>query len=149
MDARLKTILELVPRCKLLFDIGCDHGKVAVSARLLGLADKVIATDISAPSLQKARNLAETKRVDNIDFVVTDGVNGITEVADVAVIAGMGGHEIAKILSGFTYVPRLILGPHRNPEVVRDALAPIARIIEEREVTVRNKRYIIIVADKK
>ncbi len=82
-------------------DVGCDHGYL--SAYLLecvrGLT--VCASDVSAPSLEKARTLfaarglAERARLD-----VADGLSALPETGvDVVMILGMGAGTILSILS--------------------------------------------------
>lgn len=63
MTPRLKRIVELLPVSDELFDVGCDHGIVGVSALLLNKTQKTVFTDVSRKSLEKARRLAESKGV--------------------------------------------------------------------------------------
>ena len=97
MTPRLKRIVELLPVSDELFDVGCDHGIVGVSALLLNKTQKTVFTDVSRKSLEKARRFAESKGVlDKSEFLCGDGFCG--RRAHTAVIAGMGGLEISKIL---------------------------------------------------
>ena len=97
MTPRLKRIVELLPVSDELFDVGCDHGIVGVSALLLNKTQKTVFTDVSRKSLEKARRLAESKGVlYKSEFLCGDGFCG--RRAHTAVIAGMGGLEISKIL---------------------------------------------------
>ena len=89
MRKRLAAILSHV-RGSALADIGCDHGLIAVSALEQGLVERVIATDISASSLAKARALAAQRNAAAIEFRVGDGMRVLADgEADVVVIAGM------------------------------------------------------------
>lgn len=90
MTPRLKRIVELLPVSDELFDVGCDHGIVGVSALLLNKTQKTVFTDVSRKSLEKARRFAESKGVlDKSEFLCGDGFCG--RRAHTAVIAGMGG----------------------------------------------------------
>ena len=85
-----------------LLDVGTDHGMVAYDAIKNGFVGRVICSDISKKSLEKAVNVF---KIDgnfdkNADFRVGDGLHviGQNEKIDICVIAGMGSHEIVKIL---------------------------------------------------
>lgn len=100
LDNRLKAVInEINGIC--LADIGCDHGKVGAKALLENRVQKVIACDISKPSLEKAIKLFKENNIYNKgDFRCGDGFLVLNENdADVIVIAGMGGLEIINILS--------------------------------------------------
>ncbi len=122
LTKRLSKILSLAPVCDVLADVGCDHGKLGVAAIECKKAQKVIFTDISAPSLAKARELAKRRGVeDRCEFFCGSGLCGKT--ADCAVVAGMGGKEILAILSKATELPQsLVLNPMRGAPQLRQAL---------------------------
>ncbi len=79
-------------------DIATDHGYLAEALHHKDWTKKVIASDISKKCLNKVIKLAKQRNLDKIETVVGDGLMPI-EIADVAVIAGVGGWEIIKILS--------------------------------------------------
>ena len=120
---RLNKILELLPECDLLADVGCDHGILGVAALKQKKVQRIIFTDISAPSLQKAKIYAQQNGVfDRCDFILGDGLCG--RKVDCAVIAGMGAKEILKILFDSKDLPRyLVLNPMRNADTIRKNLA--------------------------
>src|SRR5574344_1012722 len=98
---RLESIVELCPNTKVIADIGCDHGYVACELVLESKAQTVIATDKSKECLNKAIVLADSINITPfISFRDSDSFNAITKYdkVDFAVIAGMGGEEIVKIL---------------------------------------------------
>lgn len=119
LSKRLQAAVALLGDAARLADIGCDHGKLCVYALSTGIAQSAIAVDVSAPSLGKAERLAEEYGVD-LDARVGDGLTPIDEgEIDLAVIAGMGGMEIARILALAPFAPRrLVLVPHKNADVV-------------------------------
>ena len=80
-NGRLDNIIKLIPNdTEILADIGCDHGKIIVSAILTGKAKKGFAVDISKNSLNKAKKLAETVGIyQNIEFICGDGFNNINQ----------------------------------------------------------------------
>jgi tRNA (adenine22-N1)-methyltransferase len=107
-------------------DIGCDHGKIAAGVLLKGLSKRVVASDISEKSLEKAKTLFRNLGLANAEFICADGLNGISpEGAGLIIIAGMGGREIIKILSdskdgGFT--KNLLLQPMTDLVLLREYL---------------------------
>lgn len=124
LDERLAKIASLVDRGSVA-DIGCDHGKLGYYLIGTDRADKVIATDISAPSLAKASELARENGVS--ELMQTRLGNGLEPVGDgevdTVIIAGMGGDLIAEILSraleqGKSFC-HYILSPNTHPEKVR------------------------------
>ncbi len=102
LDKRLTLVASLVGKAKKVADIGCDHGKLGYYLIGTERAERVIATDISAPSLQKAKELALQNGVSHLmDTRLGDGLSPIENgEVDVVVIAGMGGDLIADILDG-------------------------------------------------
>lgn len=97
---RLLALLEFIPKCQVLADIGCDHGKLCALALEENRCQKAIACDISKASLQKAKELAAQKGFEQrMECRQGDGLKplGLGE-ANVVVIAGMGGRLMAQIL---------------------------------------------------
>ena len=103
----LKRIAKLVDATKnavadlqkpvLVADIATDHGYLAESLSKQEWVKKVVATDISEKCLNKLVDLIKIHDLKNIETIVGDGLDPI-ESADVAVIAGVGGFEIIKML---------------------------------------------------
>ena len=106
LDERLGAIAQLVLECvqgmeaPCAADIGCDHGQL--TAYLLERCDRLsmIAGDVSAPSLEKAKRLFQQKGFgERVTTVVSDGLAGLDRPVDVIVMAGMGAQTILKIVS--------------------------------------------------
>lgn len=148
LDERLNAAASEITPCKVVADIGSDHGKIAVYAALNGLAEKVIASDISAKSAQKSQLLAQAESVE-ISVRVGDGVStlGINEY-DTVVIAGMGGIEIADILSrAVTKFNKYILIPHTKADILRRYLASDGiEPVSDRKIKCKGKFYDVITA---
>ena len=135
-------------------DVGCDHGKLACHLAALG-AKKVIATDISRPSLAKAVRLAEEFGVS--DIVETRAGDGLDIVeageSDVVIIAGMGGDTSAEIVSRAAgqdkAFAQYVLSPNTHPEKVRAGLAAAGyRITADAAVSAGGKNYTLIAAER-
>lgn len=102
LGPRLQALADYVPPADRVVDIGCDHGYLPVWLLKMGLVRRAVAADIHEKPLQKAVDCAEAHGLtEEIDFVLTDGLQGIAvENGDAVVIAGMGGETIAAILAG-------------------------------------------------
>ncbi len=122
MTKRLNELFGLITPCNLFADVGCDHGFISEIVLKNQMANKVIISDISKKSLLKAEILLKDYG-NKVVSVVSDGFKSYTEVPNQAVIAGMGGEEIIKILTNSNFLPnRLILNPMKNVDKVRRCL---------------------------
>lgn len=125
LDARLRAVLESIPACETLVDVGCDHGYVSIYAAERGLAKKITASDINEGPLENARKeIKAAGQGDKIETVLTDGLSGI-EHHDCVVIAGMGGETIADIISRAEWTKKnctLVLQPMTRSEILREYL---------------------------
>lgn len=152
ISSRLDAIVDIVPVCRVAADIGCDHGKVAISLLKKEKADFIICTDISAPSLEKARKLAVLEDLeDSVSCRQGDGLNVLKEnEADVAVIAGMGGELMTGILKdGNGSVPEiLVLSCNSAAGVLRKWLSENRYVIEDEELVFEGRHYYPVILAK-
>ncbi|MDD3243630.1 MAG: class I SAM-dependent methyltransferase [Eubacteriales bacterium] len=124
LSVRLQALADRVPRGEAVADIGCDHGRLSVCLAQKGC--KVVACDISEPSLAKARALRERAGVSGMETRLSDGFSALRPgEAHTAVISGMGGATVAQILRAALpgQVERLLLMPHGEVFRVYEALA--------------------------
>lgn len=100
MTKRLDTIFDMLDGGGIIADIGADHGYLTKKLVCSGKAKFIVATDISALSLKKTEKLAKNEGFfDKIACKVGFGLDVLAaKEAEEAVIAGMGGYEIIKIL---------------------------------------------------
>lgn len=129
-------------------DVGCDHGYIAEKVIENGLATKVIISDISEKCLDKAVKRLDEKYKNMFTAIVSDGFDKLPHV-DEALISGMGGEIIIKMLSRREDNPsRLILQPMKNPEMLREYIIGNGYKIV-RDYTFKDwKYYHVIVAEK-
>ena len=152
LDPRLSMVARLVGTCDCYADIGCDHGRLGAFMLQNNLCRRALLTDISEPSLAKARVLM--KRLDLEDravFCVGDGALAIDEPVQAVVIAGMGGTTIAEIVKvGRERLgnARLVLQPNVAAPELRETLCEVGyAIVDERVVQDGRRCYVIIVAE--
>lgn len=98
---RLTEIAKSVKEGSSLVDVGCDHGYIAKMLLDSNTIVKVIESDISEKSLEKAKLLLSGEKYkDKVKFTVSDGLLGIdTSTYDTLLIAGMGEETIISILN--------------------------------------------------
>ncbi len=150
LDARLSKVLSLVPGCSLAADIGADHGRLSLHLLRQGICERMIVSDISAASLQKARKLLAFHGFDDrADFVVADGFEAVTQPVQAVIVTGLGGESICRMLkkAGRLGEARLLLSPQTQTALLRGALGESGyRIEAEHLVTAAGRWYTILQA---
>ena len=106
LDERLSAAAELAREAltgvekPVAADIGCDHG--FLTAKLLETMPNLtmLASDVSAPSLEKARRLLGARGLsERAQITVADGLSAVDRPVDAVMILGMGAGTILKIVS--------------------------------------------------
>ena len=152
---RLEKILSLLDdKCRVVADIGTDHGILAFKILKENKAVKVIATDISAPSLDKAKELKKRYSIgDEFITLVGDGLKPLVDekIIDIAIVAGMGGNEIVKILrerpQNLT-VKQYIFQTMQDVEILREYLLTFGyTVLVDETIKDRDKFYSTIVCE--
>jgi len=121
---RLQLLADLTPPCRVLADIGTDHGYLPVALLRSGRIARAIASDLRQAPLAHARRTAVQFGVaEAVDFRLGDGLAVLTPgEAETVVVAGMGGDAIAAILAAAPWaaaVPCVLLQPMSKAEVLR------------------------------
>lgn len=100
LSKRLTAVAALVPPCRVLADIGADRGELSYYLMEKSLVNKIILSDVSPNSLARAKELFQgTPFEQQCDFRQGDGFKILSPgEAETAVLAGMGGYTISKIL---------------------------------------------------
>ena len=135
MTERLKEIFSSIPVGEVFADVGCDHGYIAKAVLKSGKCKKAIVSDISEKSLLKAKSLlAREIAAGKAVAVVSDGFKNLPP-CDVALIAGMGGDEIIKILTEAPFLPEnLVLQPMKQSPKVRVFVVDSGYAVQEDRV---------------
>ncbi|MGN0773205.1 MAG: Nif3-like dinuclear metal center hexameric protein [Candidatus Ventricola sp.] len=153
LGAMADLVLEAVDGCEspCAADIGCDHGQL--TAHLLERCGRLfmIASDVSGPSLDKARRLLAARGLmGRAQVVCADGLAGIDRPVQAIVIAGMGAETILRILrEGRERIgsASLILQANVDLPLLRRELAAMGFCVE-REVFSRaaGRHYVTMLA---
>ena len=143
LSSRLQLLADWVPEGTTFADVGTDHGYLPVWLRLHGRVVHAIASDLRKGPLERAKETGRIYGADGIDYRLANGLDDIRpEEAEVIVIAGMGGENIAGILEAAPWTAdgkhTLLLAPHTKSEQLRSFLMDHGYTIV-REALVRDR----------
>ena len=148
LDDRLSRAAALFPACAYGADIGADHGRLSCYLLLHGICGRMCVADISAPSLQKAKELLlQYGLTERADFRVGDGFSILSQPADAVAVLGMGGHTLSLILRNGAEKLRgatLILSAHTDVDLVRQTLMELDYRIDREEIAYAAKRFYVV-----
>ncbi|CAN5144663.1 tRNA (adenine(22)-N(1))-methyltransferase TrmK [soil metagenome] len=125
LSARLEAIVQSLKPCRLLADIGTDHGLVPIAAVLRGVAASAIASDLREAPLRVARrNIERAQLAGRVAIAQGDGLAALAgRGVDAIVVAGMSGETEVRLCSATPDVLRsaeqLVLQPNSGAHVVR------------------------------
>lgn len=150
---RLEILVSYIDENKIVADIGADHGITSIKVYEEKNPKKVIATDISANSLQKLRDKLQNNNY-NIETIITDGIYALNQEVNQIIISGMGGFLIAEILEKGIEVAKkaekLVLQPNNSQTHLRKWLHDNNfEIIDENICKEEGYFYNIIIAEFK
>lgn len=151
---RLKLIASMMKKGDTVADIGTDHAYLPIYLTKEKISPKVIATELRQGPYEKALgNIQEAGLSEFIELRLGFGLRPIIPgEVDGAVIAGMGGYTISKILKDSPIIARtlkyLILQPMNNQPYIRKEIFDLGyKIVDEDVVKEENKYYEIIVVE--
>jgi tRNA A22 N-methylase len=125
LSARLDAILTLLAPCRLLADVGTDHGLLPIAAVTRGFAERAIAADLRAAPLRSARRNIEAARVSaRITVVEGDGILALAPYpVDAVVTAGVSGALMVRLCSAAPGVlaraEQLVVQPNSDAHLIR------------------------------
>lgn len=147
LGARLEAVCAMLGTANCVADIGCDHGLVSASLLESNAAKRVIASDISVASLDKARRLAiEQNLISKLTCRLSNGFSAyILGECDKAVISGMGGELIVSILKeGIEFARSLdyiVMQPMRGETELREYLWSNGFCVKDEVIIQESGRY--------
>ena len=156
LDARLRAAADWVTPCEVCADIGCDHGRLGATLLLENRCGHLLAADVSAKALAKARECMRSQGLSaRVTFTVADGLAALDVLpngrADVICILGMGGETLAGILNrGYNRLQgaKLVLGAQTELPLVRETLCGIEyQLTAERVVEADGRLYLLMTAE--
>lgn len=142
---RLEGIVSLIKATESIADIGSDHGYLAKMIADRGLASKIYVTDIAEGPLSSAKENLQNYPV---EFLLMDGLEGFDHPLDAAVIAGMGGELIVKIIDKsenlFAQMDYFILQPMQQIPFLRRSLYERNYILYKERLVYEGRFYEIL-----
>ena len=151
---RLEAALDLLSGYDSVADVGCDHGRLTAALLQRNACRRVIATDISEPSLEKAKNLIDRiGKSDAVSFRAGDGLRVLEpNECDAIAILGMGGTLMNRILDACAIplagAKAIVLQPMRAQSDIRAYLYQNQyRILADRIVYDHGRYYQIFKAE--
>jgi len=99
LPPRLRAVAELIPAGARVVDVGTDHARLPVYLMQRGLVSSVLATDLHAGPLRRARRLLVRCGLDGVvPLRQADGLSGLPlDQFDVVVMAGLGADTILEL----------------------------------------------------
>ena len=151
LSGRLQAAADLVSVRTSAADAGTDHGYLPIWLCLENRIERAIAMDLREGPLQRAQaHIREAGLEGRIETRISDGLTALAPgEADSAVITGMGGILISRILKQSPGVVRslqeLVLGPQSDEDLVRRTLEAMDfRIDRETMIREEGKYYVLI-----
>lgn len=147
LDERLSLAASLYEPCEWGADIGTDHAFLPCHLLRTGVCQHMIAADVSAKALSRAReNLTRQRLIDRADVVLADGLDALTHKCGCISVMGMGGETMAEILrKGQDKLQGavLVLGAHTELHLVRQAIRDVGyHIVQERLCKAAGRFYV-------
>jgi tRNA (adenine22-N1)-methyltransferase len=145
LKPRLRAVAEAVPAGAAVVDVGAGDGQLSVWLAAEG--HRVIATEGRAGPYVRLRARLERYGVETRP---ADGLSAVqVGEVDVAVIAGVGGHRIVRILAASPQVVAalraLVLQPVQHADVVRSWIrAAGLEVVEETQAVEAGRRYTVL-----
>ena len=157
LDGRLSAAMALAENCRMFADIGADHGRLSAVMLLSDPGRRALVADISAPALQKSRDLlGRLQLTDRAVFAVANGLDALdaltVEQPDTVFILGMGGDTVSGIIrrgAHRLHGAALILGAQTDLPLVRQTLCDAGYCIRREVVANEGKHdYVLIRAEE-
>lgn len=154
LGARLRTCASFVREGRIPADVGTDHAYLPIWLVQSGAVPKAYASDVNEEPIRSAKsNIAAFGLSEKIITFTADGLDRIPpEAVDDIIIAGMGGDNIAMILSAAEWLQnpryRLILQPMSRASRLREYLYRRGfAIVKEEAVCEAGRIYTVICAE--
>ncbi len=148
---RLLRVSEMVQKCGTVADIGCDHGYVTIYLLKNGIAERALSADVNKGPLEACeKNLRLEHVSDRAKVLLSDGFKAFDakEKIDAAVIAGMGGRLMKRILTEgeaiVKNVSQLVLQPQSEIFLIREWVRENNFHIEREEILKEDGKYYFI-----
>ncbi len=145
MNDRIVGISNFIDVNSSVVDIGTDHAYLPIYLYDNNISKNILATDVNEGPIEIAKQNIGSRAIKTMK---TSGLDGVNDIFDVCVIAGMGGHLISKILDDniekFKQAKKIILQPMQHVFELRKYLYEKGFYILKEHVCLENNRFFII-----
>ena len=147
LSKRMQMVVNLLPKGLPVADVGCDHGFVSIYLVENNMSERVIAMDVNQGPLSRAKKHIEEHHLqEKIELRLSDGLLAVKEnEIDAAIIAGMGGRLVLKILTdSLDLVKRmqcLVLQPQSDIDFVRHTLCELGFSFLKEDMVEEDGKY--------
>lgn len=154
LSKRLQTIADLVDKCNVFSDIGCDHALLDIYLIQNKKIKKAIACDITKGAINQANININKYGVKNIETRLGDGLTVIdkNDKINTIVFSGLGGSKITDILkkeeSKITF-DTIIVQANNGIYLVRKYLTSIGYYIYNEKIVKDNNIIYVVIKFKK
>lgn len=143
LSIRLEEIIQLVPECKRVVDVGTDHALVPIALISRGRIQNAIGVDKSPLPLGQATVNRHNAGVnERLQLTCASGldVEGLQDT-DVVVMAGMGGRTMREVLQSSSWKGCLVVQPNRDVPELRSWLSAHGWYSEVETIVRERKQY--------
>ena len=122
LSIRLEEIIQLVPTCERVVDVGTDHALVPIALLSRDVAQRGVGIDKSSLPLGQATVNRHNAGVrDRLQLICASGLDvDDLQDTDVVIMAGMGGRTMLEVLQKSAWKGCLVVQPNRDlPEMRR------------------------------
>lgn len=147
LSRRLKAVAALVDEGACVADIGTDHAYIPIDLVRRRVVPRAIAMDVHAGPLERAReHVCEARLERAIELRLSDGFEKLLPgEADCAILAGMGGGLVMRILKAYWDVTcslkTCILQPQSEIAKVRAFLLEEGFLVMEEQMVCEDGKY--------
>lgn len=142
LSNRMAAVAGLVPGGVSACDIGCDHGFVAIYLVQEHICPRVIAMDINAGPLSRAKeHIEEAGLSAYIETRLSDGLEKLEAgETECMIAAGMGGRLVVKIMEAY---PEKLESLHYLVLQPQSELSFVRRYLRERGFVIRRENMVL------
>lgn len=144
LSKRLEQVLQMIPRCRTVADVGTDHGYLAIACIETEVAQRVIAIDVNQGPLESAKGFVKERKLEqSIECRLGDGLGATKQgEVDCAVICGMGGELMQHIITvGPELLETYVLQPQSHRRELKQFLVDQGYGIVQEECLLEGNQY--------
>lgn len=144
LSKRLEQVLQMIPRCRTVADVGTDHGYLAVACIETEVAQRVIAIDVNQGPLESAKGFVKERKLEqSIECRLGDGLGATKQgEVDCAVICGMGGELMQHIITvGPELLETYVLQPQSHRRELKQFFVDQGYGIVQEECLLEGNQY--------